>query len=313
MKKILSLILAGTLALSALTVFADKTASDEASHLIEKGYIQGTENGYELDREATNAEALTLLYRIADLEATITPESDHWADGIIADAKTNGFLGESYPQTAAFYGTIDTTGEQALLNEDEYLLNTQETLVFIGSDFFPYSEVKDQINGKEVWAVVSNFITMSIPAQTNAHYILVATETENPIYMEISEVSNEDGTIKVSSADGNYIASLDAMADLNPLMTRNIIKACDLKAGDKILVYSNMMTMSIPALLNPEKVIVLSQVAEFAPESSITAEALEILAARILPEKVDAAAPALEGIEIVTRDVLAKFCFNLLK
>ena len=247
--------------------------------------------------------------KVLVLEQFVKPE--HWAGDIIEDAEDKEIIETSSPETLTVYGTLEITEEGALLKAADgnvYLLNTENTAVYQGSEI---SEIA-ALNGKEVAAVVSPNMTRSIPAKTNAYYILSATETENPIYLEISEVSEEDGVIRAESADGQYAVVLDKMFDLTPAKTKNIIKAVDLKKGDRILAYSNMMTMSIPAILNPEKVIVLEQSKAFNPDDSISAESFVELAIKIFNEKAKELASLITE-DVISRDTLVKFCYALLK
>ena len=238
MKKVLSLALACTLGLSAIagTAFA---ATPEADYLVEQGLLKGTDAGLELDRDATGAEALTMLYRVAGLEQEM-----------------------AMAETTTVYGTLSVTDEEVSLKGEgdiEYVLHTENAMAVLGNEVKAFEEAKNEINGKEMGVVIGSTMTLSLPAQANALYFLVATETHNPIYMEISNVSEEEGVIKAESADGRYVAAMDKLFDLTPVKTRNIVKALDLKAGDKVIAYSDMMTMSIPALLNPTSVLVLEQ------------------------------------------------------
>ena len=92
MKKILSLAIA--CALSVGTAAFANGAFPEADYLVEKGYLFGTGNGLETDRNATNAEALTMLYRISgkEIPQNTARGAAHWAEPIIEDAKEKGYI-----------------------------------------------------------------------------------------------------------------------------------------------------------------------------------------------------------------------------
>ena len=244
------------------------------------------------------------------LQQSIKP--DHWAGDIIEDAENKEFIETKLAETQTIFGTL-TIGEEGTIITDyeavQYALRTENTMVFAGSEFAELSS----LNGKEVCAVVSPYMTRSIPAQTEAFYITTATEEENPIYIEISEIyEKENGRIMVYGADGRYVANMDKTMDLTPARTKNIIKAGDLKVGDRILAYSQIMTMSIPAHLNPEKVLVLQQSDVFQADAEITADALAEISVKMFAEKAQEALSMLKG-NSVTRDSLVKFCYNLLK
>ena len=92
---------------------------------------------------------------------------------------------EFVAQTTTLYGTLSVSEEEILLTDAdgiEYVLNTDEsTSAFIGMTNGSFAEMKDQLNGKEVAAVTSTQMTMSLPAQTFAFSILAADETAKDI------------------------------------------------------------------------------------------------------------------------------------
>lgn len=294
---------------------ADTAQTLEADFLVEKGILKGTENGLELDRAATNAEALTLLYRVAGKTAPEGVQDGHWAQGIIDDAVVNGYIVSPDAQTTTLYGTLEVGEDEILLKSQDkqtYALNTDEnTMVFSGDTYAALSEKIKSLNGKEVSVAASMAMTKSIPPQTYAYYIIENTEN-SPVYMEISEVEEKDGIITAYSADGLYKIAMDKMANVTPMKTKNIVKAQELKKGDRIMVYSKMATLSIPALMNPEKVILVESSAdEFVPDDNIETTSFLNLISGILPNFDASAFKDAEGT--LTRGELAKICYAILK
>ena len=86
--------------------------------------------------------------------------------------------------------------------------------------------------------------------------------------MEVDEV--KDGFIY--SLDGNFEVSYEE-SEVAMYRTKNIVKAEELTKGSKIFVYADLMTMSIPALVNPSKIVIMS-FAEAEKEAVSKAEAL---------------------------------------
>lgn len=294
---------------------ADTAQTLEADFLVEKGILKGTENGLELDRAATNAEALTLLYRVAGKTAPEGVQDGHWAQGIIDDAIVNGYIVSPDAQTTTLYGTLEVGEDEILLKSQDkqtYALNTDEnTMVFSGDTYAALSEKIKSLNGKDVTVVASMAMTRSLPPQTYAYYIIENTEN-SPVYMEISEVEEKDGIITAYSADGLYKIAMDKMANVTPMKTKNIVKALELKKGDRIMVYSKMATLSIPALMNPEKVILVESSAdEFVPDENIETTSFLNLISGILPN-FDASAFK-DAAGTLTRGELAKICYAILK
>lgn len=279
-------------------------------YLVEKGLLKGTENGLELDRITTNAEALTMAYRVMGKEVPVST-TGHWANDLITDAIANGYILNGQT-TMTLTGTLSVEEGVTLLKGDDgavYQLNTDaNTAAFVGMNATQFDA--NAFAGQQVTAVTSTAMTRSIPAQVYTLAVMKADETANPIYMEISSVNEIDGGYEISDAQGNYVAVLSNEADVRPMKSRNIIKAQDLKMGDKIVVFSDIMTMSIPAQLNPHTVVVMEQSEGFVPDGAIETNAFIDLLTQLKPE-VDLSAFVADGH--MTRETMANICYELLK
>lgn len=313
MKKILSLAIA--CALSAGAAVCAESNFPEADYLVEKGYLYGTGNGLETERNATNAEALTMLYRISGKEIPQNTAKGvvHWAEPIIEDAKEKGYIGGE--QAVTINGTLQVDGDELLIKNADgqtYSLKDNNTIAFVGNNNgTALSEVQKELDGKLATAVISPVMTNSLPPQTSAYYILAEGDGHMPTFFEVGEVTNNDGKVEALSADGNYRIVVDEMTNVSPYFTKNIVKAVDLKKGDQILVYSDIATMSIPALLQPQKMTLLSQAEEFIPDADVSADTLEDMAAKILPD-LSETKPVVTGDEVSRADLI-KFCYAQLK
>ena len=162
-------------------------------------------------------------------------------------------------------GTVQSVEEGQIVIE-ELALNTDDNTLVCGTDLFP-TEIK---TGDHVRAIVSTMTTRSIPPQAYAYYVIVCNNPEElvPIYMTVEEV--KDGFIY--SEDGNYEISYEN-SEVSMYRTKNIVKAEELTKGSEIFVYADVMTMSIPALVNPSKIIIKSIATEI--ETSEETEATE--------------------------------------
>ncbi|MBQ4629830.1 MAG: S-layer homology domain-containing protein [Clostridia bacterium] len=147
-------------------------------------------------------------------------------------------------------GTVKSVSDEQI-ELDDLVLNLGENTLVADTALVP-TEVK---TGDFVTAVVSTAATFSIPAQSAAYYVIVKenAETQAPIFMMVNEV--KDGYIY--SADGTYKVSYEE-SQVEMYRTKNIVKAEELTKGSEIFVYSDIMTMSIPALVNPEKIVIMS-------------------------------------------------------
>ena len=156
-------------------------------------------------------------------------------------------------------GTVKSVSEGQIEIED-LALNIDENTLIADTDLVP-TEVKE---GDLITVVASSMTTRSLPPQSYAYYIIVRNNPEvgAPIYMTVDSV--QDGFIY--SADGSYEVTFET-AEVAMYRTKNIVKAEELTKGSEIFVYADVMTMSIPALVNPSKIVIMS-IAEASEEET---------------------------------------------
>ena len=147
-------------------------------------------------------------------------------------------------------GVVKEVNEEQIVLED-FALNIGEQTLVAGTDLVPV-EVKE---GDLVTAVVSTLTTRSLPPQAFAFYVIVKKDAMDnaPIYMTVEKI--EEGMIY--SQDGSYEVTYENV-EVAMYKTKNIVKAEELTKGSEIFVYADMMTMSIPALVNPQKIVIMS-------------------------------------------------------
>lgn len=146
----------------------------------------------------------------------------------------------------------------------DVMLNTDANTVFV--DGMGYKTSVEAIeNGTTLKVIASNAMTMSLPPQSYAHVVMLADDNGGfPIYAEVDRIITDDsGNLVFSSKDGVYdvVYGQDITA-IEPFATRNIVTAADVKEGTRILVYADVMTMSIPALVPANRIVILPEVTE---------------------------------------------------
>ena len=105
--------------------------------------------------------------------------------------------------------------------------------------------------GKEVTVYHSPKMTRSIPAQTVSYAIVLGNNDEKQgKYFKVDKVT--------LSEDGSYVSVIDTNHNLIATIDK---KACkdftSIESGDELIVWYNMMTMSLPARTNAQKAIIL--------------------------------------------------------
>ena len=79
------------------------------------------------------------------------------------------------------------------------------------------------------------------------------------IIFTVASVEKFDGYIRVDDADGVYSAFITADTRVMPEITKRIVKMDDIEVGTQLAVYSETVTMSIPAQLNAYKAVILER------------------------------------------------------
>ena len=130
----------------------------------------------------------------------------------------------------------------AMITNDTYLLNGKNGKTKKLSSFKV---------GKEVTVYHSPKMTRSIPAQSEAFAVVLGDNSEKMgKFFKVEEVTmSEDKTyVSVINTNESLIATVDKKANKN---------FAEIKAGDNLMVWYDMMTMSLPARTNANKVVVL--------------------------------------------------------
>jgi len=146
----------------------------------------------------------------------------------------------------------------------DVMLNTDANTLFVDGQGYPTSMEAIE-NGTTLKVIASQAMTMSLPPQSYAHVIMTADDNGGfPIYAEVKNITaDSEGNLVFSSKDGVYdIVYGEGMTEVAPFATRNIVTAADIKEGSRILVMADIMTMSIPAMVPANKIILLPEVAE---------------------------------------------------
>lgn len=130
----------------------------------------------------------------------------------------------------------------AVLTEDTYLLNGKNGKAKKLGSFKV---------GKEVTVYHSPKMIRSIPAQTEAYAIVLGDNgVKQGKFFKVAEVT--------MSEDGEYVSVLDVNQSLIATVDKKANKHfTDIKVGDSLMVWYDMMTMSLPARTNAQKVVVL--------------------------------------------------------
>ena len=152
-------------------------------------------------------------------------------------------------------GVFEELSEGQLWMKDgdsEFVINTDSETVFVNAEGKTI-KAEDLKKGATLMIVSAIAQTRSIPPQSYGYVVAEAGENVLPIYAEIAEISKDKhGNTFLSGKDGQY----EIIVNEN---TPGIENIAELKVGDKLLAYSTIKTMSIPAKVPAESVVILSE------------------------------------------------------
>lgn len=134
----------------------------------------------------------------------------------------------------------------------QFVINTDENTVFVNAEG---KKIKaEDLEKNSTLMIVSDIAqTRSIPPQSYGYVVAEATENALPVYSEIAAIGTDDeGNTVISGKDCQY----EIIVTEN---TPGIEKIENLKVGDELLAYSQIITMSIPAKVPAEKVVILTE------------------------------------------------------
>lgn len=142
----------------------------------------------------------------------------------------------------------------------EIQLNISENTVIIDSETANAFSAKDIKAEDELFVQYSSVMTRSIPPQTNAEFIAVNVDKGSANLINVDSVSNdEEGNLLVTDNSANIVLTIAKDASVTPYMTKNIVRAADIVPGTKIVAWYDMVTMSIPAYANTDKVVLIPE------------------------------------------------------
>lgn len=161
------------------------------------------------------------------------------------------------------YGTITEVADDYVMvntmDGEEIQFNTSEFTQVIDANTVLPLNLKERETDL-VMVTYANAMTMSLPPQAYAFAIIgnIKSEMGNPMFTIVEEVKTTDNGIVIVTDGGMKEITVPSNAQVSPYLTRNIVTLADIKEGSNVLLWYDMMTMSIPAFATSEKVVVMA-------------------------------------------------------
>lgn len=144
------------------------------------------------------------------------------------------------------------------LNSDRRFNISEETVVIDNETKVPENSASIK-KGDKIVVYASPISTFSIPPQSSAYVILTNIQKKAPAkLMKVQDITkSEDGSLKITDADNQYVATITKDTVLLPYRTRQFVTMDSIQKEDYILVWSEIMTLSLPAQMTADSVVLL--------------------------------------------------------
>lgn len=263
MKKTCKLLLLGTALATTMTISAAAANFEHcADSLNQMGLFSGTENGYELDRTPTRAEAAVMLVRLlgGEKEATAntyeTPFTDvpNWAAPYV------GWLYENNLTAGATATTYDTEGDCTAQMYATFLMrslgyaDSGESADFSYADALTFATEKGVVDSVNCDA--DNFMRDDVVAMS---YTALSVQPKDGAHDTLLDQLVADGAIDAAKAKPvqdtfaayeDYMALSEKMADTTD-MAMNMKMSMDMKLNDADIAKADM-DMDVAAKVDME-------------------------------------------------------------
>lgn len=156
-------------------------------------------------------------------------------------------------------GTLKEASDEQLILDigSEYAINIDENTLILDENAKAVA-LADLAVGSKVKVIADAKTTMSLPPQSYG-YIVMVSEQELPafpLFAEADKVEFDEDLYKITSADGQYIIKVTEDTKITTLDGADLT-ATDIKEGDSVLFYTNILTLSIPAQATADKLVVI--------------------------------------------------------
>ncbi len=210
------------------------------------------------------------LVSIALISTVLLTGSFAYASDNISLTMENPVVVEEKMPTALSYSgsvdeilTEDTKLSAIIIKEDglnsDRRFNISEKTVVIDNESAVAQSITSIKKGDKISVYASPISTFSLPPQSAAYVILANIQKKAPAKLiKVQEIANsENGSLKITDTDNQYVVGVTKDTVLLPYRTRQIVTMDSIEKGDYILVWSEIMTMSIPAQMTADSVVLL--------------------------------------------------------
>jgi hypothetical protein len=178
-------------------------------------------------------------------------------------------VAEKLPTAVSYSGVVneviteDDKIKAIIITEDglntDRRFNISEGTVVIDNESAVAENLASIKKGDKIAVHASPISTFSIPPQSSAYVILTNIQKKTPAKLiKVQEIlKSEDDSLKITDVDNQYIVTVAEDSVLLPYRTRQFVTIDSIEKEDNILVWSEIMTLSLPAQTTANSVVLL--------------------------------------------------------
>lgn len=146
-------------------------------------------------------------------------------------------------------------------SDQTYVLNLSDETYVVDNQTGAASSIASILKDDKIYVYHSLATTRSLPPQTAAHVILTNVKENESIatLIDIESITEKDNGSSAYSKDGEYIIHFFNETRVLPFKTKNILHYSDLTQGDRVLVWFDIVSPSLPAQATALKAVILPQ------------------------------------------------------
>lgn len=280
MKKILSLLLVIGLMATGFTVFAEETATVADDSVMEIAEEIGTAVGETAANTVESiAEKEKALEAMKEAIEKAAEELGEVATDVVTMAEPTYLTNSA---TVVGYDAENNKLSVKLDSEDGgrdmELIVSQNTVIYDNVNKTVVA-IEDLKADDVVVVVYSPATTFSIPPQSSVFAVFTNVESGVGTYfIDVANVIVDEENVTITDASGEYEVVMPKMTDVTPYLTKQIVKAIDIAVGDKLVVSADLVSASIPAVINPTNVIYVKGEVPVETEPTVVEKFSEVMA-----------------------------------
>lgn len=150
---------------------------------------------------------------------------------------------------------------------EEYVMNLSDQTVWIDGGRQTASDPAALQVGERIYVYHSPIVTLSLPPQSPAFAVVrnVPEDASCARYIKVEALEEQEGTLRITTDNGGLYLFIDGQTPLSVYGKDTPAALSDIRAGDHIMAWYDVVALSYPGQAHPVHVMVLEGTGDAAP------------------------------------------------